>query len=70
MAEEEKEEFKKTSDSLIEIFRKELENDKLDVKIEKLKDDNMAAMITLSEQNRRIDVYQRQRSYSLRIIQR
>lgn len=28
VAEEEKEEFKKTSDSLIEIFRKELENDK------------------------------------------
>ena len=54
VAEEEKEEFKKTSDSLIEIFRKELENDKLDVKIEKLKDDNMAAMITLSEQNRRM----------------
>ena len=54
VAEEEKEEFKKTSDSLIEIFRKELENDKLDVKIEKLKDDNTAAMITLSEQNRRM----------------
>ena len=27
VAEEEKEEFKKTSDSLIEIFRKELENE-------------------------------------------
>ena len=54
VAEEEKEEFKKTSDSLIEIFRKELGNDKLDVKIEKLKDDSVASMMTLSEQNRRM----------------
>ncbi len=54
VAEEDKEEFKKVSDSLIEIFRKELENDKLDVKIERLKDDNVASMITLSEQNRRM----------------
>ncbi len=49
-----KETFKKTSDSLIEIFRKELGNDKLDVKIAKLKDENVASMITLSEQNRRM----------------
>ncbi len=54
ISEEEKEAFKKTSDSLIEIFRKELGNDKLDVKIEKLKDDNVASMITLSEQSRRM----------------
>ena len=54
IAEEEKESFKETTDSLIEIFRKELGNDKLDVRVEKLKDDNMAAMITLSEQNRRM----------------
>ncbi len=54
VAEEDKEAFKKVSDSLIEIFRKELDNEKLDVKIEKLKDDNIASMITLSEQNRRM----------------
>jgi len=54
VAEEEKEAFKATSDSLIEIFRKELGNDKLDVKIEKLKDEKVASMITLSEQNRRM----------------
>ena len=54
VAEEEKEEFQKITDSLVEIFRKELENDKLDVKVEKLKDDNTAAVITLSEQNRRM----------------
>ena len=49
-----KEAFKATSDSLIEIFRKELGNDKLDVKIEKLKDEKIASMITLSEQSRRM----------------
>ena len=54
ISEEEKEAFKKTSDSLIEIFRKELGNDKLDVKIEKLKDESVASMITLSEQSRRM----------------
>ena len=54
VAEEDKEAFKATSDSLIEIFRKELGNDKLDVKIEKLKDEKVASMITLSEQNRRM----------------
>ena len=54
IAEEEKETFKATTDSLIEIFRKELGNDKRDVKVEKLKDDNVASMITLSEQNRRM----------------
>ena len=54
VAEEDQETFKKTSDSLIEIFRKELGNDKLDVKIAKLKDENVASMITLSEQSRRM----------------
>ena len=54
VAEEDQEAFKEISDSLIEIFRKELGNDKLDVKIEKLKDDKVASMITLSEQSRRM----------------
>ncbi len=54
VAEEDQEAFKTVSDSLIEIFRKELGNDKLDVKIEKLKDEKVASMITLSEQNRRM----------------
>ncbi|MDR1017243.1 MAG: molecular chaperone HtpG [Lachnospiraceae bacterium] len=51
---EEKENFKKESDELISIFRKTLDDEKLDVKVEKLKDDNTASMITLSEQNRRM----------------
>ncbi len=54
VSEEDQEAFKATSDSLIEIFRKELGNEKLDVKIEKLKDDKVASMITLSEQSRRM----------------
>ena len=55
VAEDEKEAFQKTADSLVEIFRKELNNDKLDVKVEKLKDDNVASMAVLSEQNRRME---------------
>ena len=54
VAEDEKEEFQKTTDSLVEIFRKELGNEKLDVKVEKLKDENVAAMAVLSEENRRM----------------
>ena len=54
VAEDEKEEFQKTADSIVEIFRKELGNDKLDVKVEKLKDDNVASMAVLSEESRRM----------------
>ena len=54
VAEDEKEAFQKTTDSLVEIFRKELGNDKLDVKVEKLKDDKVASMAVLSEQERRM----------------
>ena len=54
VSEDEKEEFQKTSDSIVEIFRKELGNDKLDVKVEKLKDDNVASMAVLSEESRRM----------------
>ena len=54
VAEDEKESFQKTADSLVEIFRKELNNDKLDVKVEKLKDDKVASMAVLSEQDRRM----------------
>ena len=54
VAEDEKEAFQKTTYSLVEIFRKELGNDKLDVKVEKLKDDKVASMAVLSEQERRM----------------
>ncbi len=52
--EEEKENFQKTTDTLTEAFKKALDNDKLNVKVEKLKDDKVASMITLSEQSRRM----------------
>lgn len=55
VSEEEKEEFTKKADSLVEIFRKELGNDQLDVKVEKLKDENVASMAVLSEQSRRME---------------
>ena len=54
VAEDEKESFQKTADSLVEIFRKELNDDKLDVKVEKLKDDKVASMAVLSEHSRRM----------------
>lgn len=55
VAEEEKEDFQKTADSLVEIFRKELNNDNLDVKVEKLKDEKVASMAILSEESRRME---------------
>ncbi len=54
VSEEEKESFQAMSDSLVKIFRKELDNDQLQVKVEKLKDDSVASMITLSEEGRRM----------------
>ena len=54
VSEEEKEAFKEKTDSLVEIFRKALGNDKLEVKVEKMKDENVASMITLSEESLRM----------------
>ena len=61
--ENEKEEFKKISDELVELFRKELNNEKLEVKVEKLKDDSVASMAVLSEQSRRME--EMMRMYSM-----
>ena len=46
--------FKNDSDALSEIFKKALGNDNLDVKVEKLKNENISSLVTLSEQNRRM----------------
>ena len=54
VAEDEKDAFKEKTDSLMEIFRKALGKDKLNVKVEKMKDENVASMITLSEKSRRM----------------
>ncbi len=55
ISEEEKEAFKATRDDLMELFRKVLGNDKLNVNVEKMKDESVASMITLSEQSRRME---------------
>lgn len=54
ISEEEKETFKEKADALMEVFRKALSNDKMDVKMEKLKNENVASMVTISEQSRRM----------------
>ena len=48
------EEFKKTSEELTELFKKALDNDKLDIKVEKMKNAGVASMITVSEETRRM----------------
>ncbi|MBP3664004.1 MAG: molecular chaperone HtpG, partial [Tyzzerella sp.] len=54
VAADEEETFKANTETLTEIFRKALENDKLDVKVEKLKNESVASMMTLSEESRRM----------------
>ena len=54
VAADEEEAFKANTETLTDIFRKALENDKLDVKVEKLKNENVASMMTLSEESRRM----------------
>ena len=54
VSEEEKEAFQKTTDELVALFRKELGNENLEVKVEKIKDESVTAMITLSEESRRM----------------
>ena len=49
-----KEQAKKDAESLSEIFKKALGNDKLEVKVEKLKNASVASMITVSEESRRM----------------
>ena len=54
VAKEEEEAFKADTETLTDVFRKALENDKLEVKVEKLKNEGTAAMITLPEESRRM----------------
>ncbi len=51
---EEGEEWENTTKTLTDVFRKALGNDKLDVQVKKLKNENVASMITLSEETRRM----------------
>ena len=47
-------ELKDETETLTELFRKNLHNDKLTVKVEKLKNENVSSIITLSEEGRRM----------------
>ena len=51
---EDDEAFKKTSEELTEVFKMALNNDKLDIKVEKMKNASVASMITVSEETRRM----------------
>ncbi|MGN0495156.1 MAG: molecular chaperone HtpG [Lachnospiraceae bacterium] len=48
------EELKETTDKLTEVFKKALDNDKLIVKVEKLKNAAVSSMITMPEETRRM----------------
>lgn len=48
------ENLKAETDALTEVFKKALNNDKLTVKVEKLKNENISSIITLSEEGRRM----------------
>ena len=52
--EEDEETVKANTDKLTEIFRKALNNDKLEVKVQKLKNPNVSSMVTESEESRRM----------------
>ena len=48
------EDLKVETDALTDVFKKALSNDKLTVKVEKLKNENISSIITLSEEGRRM----------------
>ncbi len=54
VAEEDAESFKADTEKLTEIFKKALNNDKLEVKVEKLKNGQVASMMIVSEESRRM----------------
>ena len=54
MKEESSEDLTDAAKTLTDLFRKVLDKKDLDVKVENLKDENVSAMVTLSEENRRM----------------
>ena len=52
--EEDAESFHEMAEGIIEVFKKELGNEQLDVRVEKLKDESVASMAVLSEDARRM----------------
>ena len=51
---EEGEDLKELTETLGDVFKKTLHQDKLDVKVEKLKNESISSMMTLSEESRRM----------------
>ncbi len=47
-------ELKEITEKLTELFKNKLNNDKLEVKVDKLKNENISSMITVNEDNRRM----------------
>ena len=54
VSEDDEKDLEEKKDTLTEIFRKALSNEKLEVKVEKLKNEKVASMVTLSEESRRM----------------
>ena len=54
VSEEDAKVLEENKETLTEVFRKALANEKLEVKVEKLKNENVASMVTLSEESRRM----------------
>ncbi|MEG0368436.1 MAG: molecular chaperone HtpG [Hungatella sp.] len=54
VAEEHVEAFKEDTEKLTAAFKKALNNEKLEIKVEKLKNENLSSMITISEESRRM----------------
>ena len=52
--EEDKEANKKEERTLLEIFKKALENDKIKIQLESLKEEDIPGMVILSEDSRRM----------------
>ncbi len=51
---EEEEELTKKSEEIAEVFKKAVNNDSITVKVERLKNEDVASMITVSEESRRM----------------
>jgi len=51
---EEADKIKEITEKLTDVFKKNLNNDKLEVKVEKFKNENVSSMIILSEESRRM----------------
>ena len=54
VAENDKEQLSKDLEALTETFKKALNKEDLEVKLEKLKNENISSMVTLSEESRRM----------------